>query len=76
MNTDYYMDLAIEKAKKAFKVNEVPVGAIIVFNNKIIVKAYNMSESLKNFTSHAELLALDKATKILDSKYLKKGFFY
>ena len=57
------MKIAINEAKKAFKKNEVPVGAVIVKNGKIIAKAYNKKESSNIATSHAEILAINKACK-------------
>lgn len=58
-----YMKKAIAEAKKAFKKNEVPIGAVIVKNGKIISKAYNKKENSNLATSHAELLAINKACK-------------
>ena len=60
---DEYMLLAIEEAKKAFDMGEVPIGAVIVKNNVIIAKAYNRKESLQSATKHAEILAIEKASK-------------
>ena len=60
---EYYMKLAIQQAKKAYKYEEVPVGAVIVKNNKIIAKAYNKKEKTKNVTKHAEIIAILKACK-------------
>lgn len=71
-----YMKEAFLQAKKAYELDEVPVGAVVVFKKKIIVKAHNMSESLNNFTAHAELLALNQAAKNLNSKYLNKCELY
>ena len=62
---EYYMKIAIKEAKKAYKHKEVPVGAIIVKNNKIISKAYNKKEKTKNVTQHAEIIAISKACKKL-----------
>lgn len=59
------MDLAIEEAKKAYKIGEVPVGAIIVKNGEVIAKAYNIKEKLKDTTAHAEILAIRKASSVL-----------
>ena len=59
----YYMNIAIKEAKKAYKSEEVPVGAIIVKNNKIIAKAYNKKEKTKNVIKHAEIIAISKACK-------------
>ena len=62
---DKYMELAIKQAEKAYKINEVPVGCIIVKNNRIIAKTHNMVEKKKNCTLHAEILAIKKASKKL-----------
>lgn len=62
---EYYMDLAIKEAKKAIKHNEVPVGAIIVYKNKVIAKAYNKIEKKNNALQHAELIVINKASKKL-----------
>ena len=59
----YYMNIALKEAKKALKYDEVPVGAIIVKNNKIISKAYNKKEKNKDVTKHAEIIAISKACK-------------
>lgn len=58
-----YMNEAINEAKKAYKKNEVPVGAVIVKNNKIIAKAHNMKENKNIASYHAEILAINKACK-------------
>lgn len=60
---EYYMSIAIKEAEKALKHNEVPVGAIIVKNNKIISKAHNKKENKNNVINHAEILAISKACK-------------
>lgn len=62
---EYYMNLAIKEAKKALKYNEVPVGAIIVKEGKIISKAHNKKETKKDVTKHAEMIAISKASKKL-----------
>lgn len=58
-----FMELAIKQAEKASKKNEVPVGAVIVKDGKVISKAHNLVEKKKNAISHAEILAISKATK-------------
>ena len=58
-----YMNIAIKEAKKAYKKGEVPVGAVIVKNNKIIAKAHNTKEKSKQAICHAEINAIKKATK-------------
>ena len=60
---EYYMNLALKQAKKALKYNEVPVGAIIVKNNKIISQAHNKKEKSMDVTKHAEIIAISKACK-------------
>ncbi len=60
-----FMMEAIKEAKKAFKKNEVPVGAVVVKDNKIIAKAHNLNITTNDPTAHAEILALRKASKIL-----------
>jgi len=58
---------ALEEAKKAYSIYEVPVGAIIVYKGKIIGRGYNQRETLKDPTAHAEVLAIKEASKFLDS---------
>lgn len=62
---EYYMNIAIKEALKAKKHNEVPVGAIIVKNNKIISRGFNKKESKKDVTKHAEILAISRACRKL-----------
>ena len=62
-----FMDVAFEQAYIAFNNNEVPVGAVIVYNNQIIAKAYNLKESNKCSLSHAELIAISEASKKLNN---------
>ena len=64
------MQEALKQAKIAFEKDEVPVGAVIVFNNKIIAKAHNQVETLKDPTAHAEMIAITQATATLGSKWL------
>lgn len=70
MTDEQYMQLAIAEAKKAFEKGEVPIGAIVVMNNKIIAKAHNQVELLNDSSAHAEILALTTAFNHLGSKYL------
>ena len=60
-----YMKEAIKQAKKAYKIDEVPIGCVIVYENKIIARAYNKRNTKKNTLAHAELLAINKASKAL-----------
>lgn len=64
MNKDRYkdyMELAFREAEKAFKINEVPVGAVVIFEDKVIGRGYNQTESLHDATAHAEIIALSAA---------------
>lgn len=67
MEKEEYMEIAIQEARKAYKKEEVPVGAIIVKDGKIVAKAYNQKESKKDTTNHAEIIAIQKASKRLKS---------
>ena len=62
-----FMKEALKEAKKAFEKGEIPVGAVIVKDNKIIARAHNLKESKTNAVSHAEILAIQKACKKLNS---------
>ncbi|MBQ1812584.1 MAG: nucleoside deaminase [Bacilli bacterium] len=64
---EYFMKEAIREAIKAKNIEEIPVGAVIVYNNKIIARAYNKKEKLQNSLMHAELIAINKACKKLNS---------
>ena len=64
MNEKYMLE-ALKEAKKSYNKGDVPVGAIIVYNNKIIARAHNLKEKSKNATKHAEILAINIACKKL-----------
>lgn len=65
---EYYMNIAIKEAKKAYNKGEVPVGSVLVDNNGIIIsKGYNKIESLNDPTAHAELVTIRKASNVLKS---------
>ncbi|EYE88042.1 deoxycytidylate deaminase [Fervidicella metallireducens AeB] len=63
---EYYMRLAIEEAKKAAMLDEVPVGVVVVRKGNILVRSHNCREILKDSTAHAEILAIKEACKILN----------
>lgn len=67
---EYFMREALREANKAFENGEVPVGAVVVSNNKIIARAHNQTEQLTDATAHAEMLAITSASNYLGSKYL------
>lgn len=76
MTDEYYMQLALKEAQKAFEKDEVPIGAVVVMQDKIIAKAYNQVELLNDSTAHAEILALTTAYNFLGSKYLPDATLY
>ncbi len=67
---EIFMMEALKQAEIAFRRDEVPIGAVIVFENKIVARAYNQVEMLKDPTAHAEMLAITQATNYLGSKWL------
>lgn len=73
---NFFMKEAIKQAKMAFSLDEVPVGAVVVHENKIIAKAYNQVEMLKDPTAHAEMLALTQACNSLQNKWLLDCIIY
>ena len=73
---EYYMRLALNEAKIAYELDEVPIGCVVVKNNQIIAKGYNQ-KTLKNIaTYHAEILAINKACKKLNTWYLDECTLY
>ena len=62
---EFYMGKAIEEAKIAAAVGEIPVGAVVIYQKKAIARAYNLRETLPCATAHAELLAIEKACRVL-----------
>ena len=76
MNDDYYMGLAIKEAKKSLKYNDVPVGAVVVLNDKVIAKDYNTREKKQEVIGHAEINAIRKANKIVNRYRLDGAIIY
>lgn len=73
---EYFMRIALNEATTAFERDEIPVGAIIVTNNKIIAKAHNLTETLTDVTAHAEMQAITSAANYLGGKYLQDCTLY
>lgn len=73
---EYFMKEALKEAKKAFEADEVPVGAVIVCNERIIARAHNLSERLNDATAHAEMQAYTSATNYLGAKFLEECTLY
>ena len=75
-NDEYFMKRALIEAEKAMDLGEVPIGAVIVSNNQIIARGYNLSEQLNDFTAHAEMQAYTSASNYLGNKYLNECTLY
>ncbi|WP_338410215.1 nucleoside deaminase [uncultured Flavobacterium sp.] len=73
---DYFMKKALQEAKAAFEKGEVPVGAIIVIDNKVIARTHNLTELLNDVTAHAEMQAITSAANFIGGKYLKNCTLY
>jgi tRNA(adenine34) deaminase len=71
-----YIKAALREAQKAFDAGEVPIGAVIVQNDRIIARGYNQVEQLNDPTAHAEVIALTSAFNFLGSKYLPEATIY
>lgn len=69
-NEDFFMRLALLEAQKAQDLGEIPVGAVIVFENKVIAKAHNQTQTLQDPTAHAEMLCITAACHHIGAKYL------
>ncbi|HMW65785.1 MAG TPA: nucleoside deaminase [Chitinophagaceae bacterium] len=76
MTDSYFMTQALKEARKAFEEDEIPVGAIVVVQEKIIARGHNMVERLNDPTAHAEIIALTSAFNALGSKYLPEATLY
>jgi len=76
MNDEYYMRLAIEEAKKAEKIGEVPIGAIIVKDGEVIARAHNWRETMQRAVAHAEVLVIDQACQRIGSWRLEDMTLY
>lgn len=73
---EYYMKLALKEAKKAYLIDEVPVGAVIVKDDKIIARGYNIREKSQDSIKHAEIIAIEKACKKIGSWRLEGAKLY
>ena len=73
---EFFMNEAIREAKQALKLDEIPIGAIIVCNGKVIGRGHNLTERLNDVTAHAEMQAFTAAANHLGGKYLKDCILY
>lgn len=69
-NDDYYMRQALNEAEKAYEIGEIPCGAVVVCQDRIIARAHNLTERLNDVTAHAEMQAITAAADVLGGKYL------
>ena len=73
---EYFMGKALQLAQQAFEEDEVPIGDVVVHNQRIIAKGYNQTEKLTDVTAHAEMLAITGASQFLGSKFLDECTLY
>ena len=73
---NYFMKEALKEAIAAFEADEVPVGAVVMCNNRIIARAHNLTERLTDVTAHAEMQAITSASNFLGAKYLQDCTLY
>ena len=73
---EYFMAQALAEAAKALTADEIPIGAVVVFENQVIGRGYNQTERLRDVTAHAEMLALTAAANHLGNKYLADCTLY
>jgi tRNA(adenine34) deaminase len=76
MTHEYFMMLALKEARLAYEEDEIPIGAVVVLNEKVIARGRNMTEKLNDPTAHAEMIALTSAFNSLGSKYLPEATLY
>jgi tRNA(adenine34) deaminase len=76
LTDEYFMKEALKQAEIAVEKGEVPIGAVVVCNNRIVSRAHNLSETLNDSTAHAEMLAITAASNGLGAKYLKECTLY
>jgi tRNA(adenine34) deaminase len=73
---EHFMKLALAEARRAFEEDEIPIGAVVVVNGKVIARGYNQTEKLTDVTAHAEMIALTSAFNFLGGKYLPDATLY
>ena len=73
---EYFMRMALQEAEKALEKDEVPIGCIIVSNDRVIARSHNLTETLTDVTAHAEMQAITSAANFLGGKYLQNCTLY
>ena len=76
LSDEHYMREALKEAMKAFEADEVPIGAVVVANGRIIARAHNLTERLTDVTAHAEMQAITSAANAIGGKYLTDCTMY
>lgn len=76
LDDTYYMRIALSEAYSALEKNEIPIGAVVVANDRIIAKTHNLTEHLNDVTAHAEMQAITAAANTIGGKYLKNCTLY
>src|SRR5665647_2465710 len=75
-NDEYFMRRALQEAELAYNEGEIPIGAVVVSQNRIIARAHNLTETLTDVTAHAEMQAITAAANLLGGKYLNECTLY
>lgn len=76
LDHEYYMQIALNEAKTAFEKGEIPIGVVVVSQDKILAKSHNLTEMLQDVTAHAEMQAITSAAQAIGGKYLKNCTMY
>lgn len=73
---EYYMRMALAEARRAFAADEIPIGAVIVADDRVIGRGHNLTETLRDVTAHAEMQAITAAANSVGGKYLPEATLY
>lgn len=76
LSDEYFMKKALQEAQTAFDADEIPIGAVVVCDGRIIARAHNLTETLTDVTAHAEMQAITAAASVLGGKYLTDCTLY
>ena len=76
LDDTYFMRIALNEAEDAYAEGEIPVGAVVVLDDRVIAKGHNLTETLKDVTAHAEMMAITAAANELGAKYLQDCTLY
>ncbi len=76
LDDKYFMRMALNEAEDAYAEEEIPVGAVVVLNDRVVAKGHNLTETLKDVTAHAEMMAITAAANALGAKYLQECTLY